>query len=175
MDELVDIYDSDSGLKTGEFINKSEAHKKGIWHSSIHLIIINKDKNKILLQKRCNIKKFFPNMWDVAVGGHISHGEDDYIALKREMKEELGLKIDDYSCKKIGIFKEELSNNGIISNEFVYTYIIYADIDINSLKLQKEEVEQVNWFNKIEFNDLINNKKIIYHDKEYKIVNNILK
>ena len=175
MDEIIDVIDENSGLKTGKTIMKSVAHKNGIWHSSVHLIIVSKDKSKILFQKRCNRKKFFPNMWDIAVGGHIAHGEDDYTALKREMLEELGLYLEKYSYEKLGVFKEKLCNNGIISNEFVYTYIIYDDIDTNELKLQEEEVECVKWFNRDELNNLIINKKIINHKGEYEILNTLLK
>lgn len=58
MEELVSVYNEETGEKTDEIITKTEAHKKGIYHSSIHIIIINKDKTKILLQKRCQDKKF---------------------------------------------------------------------------------------------------------------------
>lgn len=62
MEELVDVYDEVTGEKTGEVISKNIAHDKGIWHSAIHIIMINKAKNKVLLQKRCANKKLYPNM-----------------------------------------------------------------------------------------------------------------
>ena len=70
MEELVNVYDEKTEEKTDKIITKTEAHENGIWHSAIHIIIINKEKTKVLLQKRCEAKKFFPNMWDISVGGH---------------------------------------------------------------------------------------------------------
>jgi len=82
MEEIVDVLDEYTGEKTGDVISKNEAHKKGIWHGSIHVLIINNDKTKTLLQKRCADKKLYPNTWDIAVGGHITAGEDDITVVK---------------------------------------------------------------------------------------------
>lgn len=168
MDEIIDIVDEYTGKITGDTIGKNEAHRLGIWHSSIHLIVISKDRDKILLQKRCKEKKFFPNVWDVTVGGHIASGENDLEALRRELKEELGLDLEDYSYEKIGVIKEKLTNNGIISNEFVHIYLICDDIDIDNIRLQVEEVEDIRWFTKKEFERLIQDDMVINHVKEYK-------
>ena len=59
----------------------------------------NNKKEKTLLQKRCANKKLYPNTWDIAVGGHISAGEDALLSAKRELEEELGLNSDDYEIK----------------------------------------------------------------------------
>lgn len=172
--ELVDVYDEDTQLKTGEVISKDEAHEKGIWHSAIHLIIIDKNNSKVLLQKRCKEKKLYPGMWDITVGGHISSGEEAIDALARELKEELGLNIEDYDVNYMGMTKEELLNNGINSKEVVFIYLVKEDIDINNIVLQVEEVSEVAWFNKKEFEELVQSKKIIEHVKEFEIIRNIL-
>lgn len=77
MEEMVDVLDEKNGDLTGEIIAKSEAHRTGKWHGSIHILIVNKDKTKTFLQRRSTQKKLYPNMWDIAVGGHISTGETD--------------------------------------------------------------------------------------------------
>ena len=56
MEEMIDVLDGETGKLTGKVISKKEAHKKGIWHSSIHILIVNKDCTKTLLQKRCERK-----------------------------------------------------------------------------------------------------------------------
>lgn len=174
MEEMIDVFDENTGEKTGEVISKNEAHKKGIWHSSIHLLIVSEDKTKTLLQKRCADKKLYPNTWDIAVGGHISAGETPKISVRRELEEELGLNLNDYNIEYLITHKEKLLNNDVNSNEFVSVFIIYADIDINDITLQKEEVSEVKWATKEELNDLINNQQIIPHVEEYKILNDIL-
>lgn len=175
MEEMIDVYNEQTGEKTGEVISKKEAHKKGIWHSSIHLLIVNNDKTKTLLQKRCEDKDLYPNTWDIAVGGHISSKEDHYETVKREFNEELGLNPDNYVFNYLTKTKEILLNNSVDSKEFVFVYIIYSDIDINNITIQKEEVSEVKWCTKDELNELITKKQIIPHDEEFNILNNILK
>ena len=172
--EMVNIYDEKTGEKTSAVISKDSAHKLGIWHGSIHLIIVNKDKTKTIFQKRCSVKELYPNMWDIAGGGHISSEESENKAVKRELNEELGLNPDKYNIKFIKQFKEELNNNGIDSKEFVSMFVIYSDIDINDIKLQKEEVSDVKWITKDEMNKLIKDKKVVPHEEEYNLLNEIL-
>ena len=174
MDEIIDVLDEITGERTGEVISKNEAHKTGKWHGSIHILIINKDKNKTLLQKRCAEKKLYPNTWDIAVGGHISAGEDDITSAKRELEEELGLNADELTIEKVDRIKEMLNNNGVISNEFVSIFVTYADIDISDIKLQVEEVSEAKWCTKEELNKYIEDKTIIPHKREYEILNEIL-
>ena len=175
MEEIIDVLDPDTGERTGETIFKSEAHKKGIWHSSIHILIVSKDHKKTLLQKRCEDKKLYPNTWDLAVGGHVGAGEETITSAKRELSEELGLNPEDYNFEFIEITKEMLNNNGVISNEFVSVYKIISDIDLSKIKLQKEEVADVRWFTKKEFNELIDKKIIIPHKRQYELLNELLK
>ena len=63
---------------------------KGTFKSAVHMIIT-KD-NKILLQKRKG-SKLWPGYYALPAG-HIDAGENQYEALVREAKEELGIEID---------------------------------------------------------------------------------
>lgn len=174
MEEMIDVLDEKTGDLTGEIISKSEAHRIGKWHGSIHILIVNKDKKKTLLQKRCEQKKLYPNMWDIAVGGHISAGENPLISAQRELQEELGLNLNNLDVKEIDRIKEQLSNNGVISNEYVSIYVAYGDVEISKIKLQKEEVSEIKWYSKKELNKLIKEEIIIPHIREYEILNEIL-
>jgi len=59
-------------------------------HPVVHLHIINRE-GCVYIQKRASTKKLYPDMWDTAVGGHISYGEYVHEALYREAGEEIGL------------------------------------------------------------------------------------
>lgn len=174
MEEMIDVLDEETGDLTGEIISKSKAHEIGKWHGSIHILIVNKDKTKTLLQKRCELKKLYPNMWDIALGGHISAGETPLESAKRELQEELELDLGNFEIKEIDRIKEQLTNNGIISNEYVTIYLAYGDINISEIKLQKEEVSEVKWCSKSELNELIKQEKILPHIREYEILNELL-
>lgn len=80
--------------ETGKVIGiapRSECHKgPGKLHPVVHLQIVD-GRGGMYLQKRASSKDIQPGMWDSAVGGHVSAGEDLDAALARELREELGV------------------------------------------------------------------------------------
>jgi len=121
--------------------------------------MISKDKKQILLQKRCATKELFPNMWDITVGGHIIAGEEPIVSAHRELEEELGLDSTKYEFQFLEKIKEEFLNKGVNSKEFVNIYLIEADVNINNIKLQVQEVSETAWFTKEELLKLIDNNE----------------
>lgn len=59
-------------------------------HPVVHLHVFNSE-GKLYLQKRPEWKDIQPGKWDTAVGGHVDLGESVEMALKREVREELGI------------------------------------------------------------------------------------
>ena len=78
----------------GEIIGKAtrkECHSGSkMLHPVVHLHIFN-DAGDLYLQKRSMNKDIQPGKWDTAVGGHIDYGETVEDALRREVREELGI------------------------------------------------------------------------------------
>ncbi len=139
MDELIDIVD-EQGNYTGKTCLKSEAHKFGYFHPTVHIWIYTKD-HKILLQQRAFTKKVFPGLWDISVAGHIGAGEIIEEAAIREVEEEIGFKIKSENLKKIGTRKHQVNHpNGIIDNEFHHVFITELTIPVEELTLQESEV-----------------------------------
>ena len=125
-----------------QLLNKvAERHDKvnGEYRQSVHTWIMN-SKGKILLQKRSSNKTRNPNKWS-KTGGHVATGESVQNALLREIREELGVKIDKKDIELLGIFKSEDINN----RYFGYDFFINFDCPINKYTLQKEEVSKVKY------------------------------
>lgn len=170
--ELIDWLDSTG--KTIGTVDKSVAHKKGLWHKSVHLWIFN-TRGEVLLQKRCAAKKFYPNFWDVSVAGHVGAGENTALTAVREAKEEIGLTLKQSDLKFAFTFPEQLRWNNIISNEFVDVYVLVKNISANNLRFQAEEVADAKFFapNAIFGSHL--NENIFPHTEEYKLLQSYLK
>ncbi|MBL7473071.1 NUDIX hydrolase [Robertkochia sediminum] len=145
MDEWVDIWTSE-GSPTGEKVLKSEAHRKGLFHPTVHLWIGN-SKQELLLQQRALQKKTFPGKWDVSVAGHISAGDQPLATAVRECEEELGITIDTADLDLIAILRSEIKHSETLTDrEFHHIYFTKLDLPLTAFTLQKEEVAQVKWF-----------------------------
>ena len=90
--EYFDICD-ESGLLTGEIIDRETAHRDGILHRTAHVWIVRKKTQgyDILLQKRSMEKDSFPGLYDTSSAGHIPTGSEPLPSAIRELKEELGI------------------------------------------------------------------------------------
>ncbi|MCL2376518.1 MAG: NUDIX domain-containing protein [Defluviitaleaceae bacterium] len=172
--EYFDVYNK-YGEKTGEIVERREAHKDGIFHRVVHLWILN-SKNEILIQQRSPDKDAGANLWYVSVGGHIESGENIESTLIRETKEELGLDILPLisSVEYLYTFKDALiENNGtFFDNEFFDVFALKADFDIDQITMQKEEVQAVKYISFDEFKSIIasQDKSFWQHRVGYKML-----
>jgi len=172
MEEYIDIVD-ELGKATGEILEKDEAHRHGKWHNTAHIWIYN-SKGEILLQKRSLNKSTFAGLWDISVAGHISTGETMEIGACREASEELGITITPDQLEKIFILKESYFHEDInwYNNEFHHVYLYKYHGTIDSLTLQKEEVDSVRFINHSDLDREISNtekfKKFVGEQKYYR-------
>ena len=142
MDELIDILDV-NGNFTGKTSMKSEAHKKGWFHPSVHIWFYTKN-GEILIQKRARDKDTHPSLWDVSVAGHIGAGEDVILSAIREIKEEIGLAILGSDLYKVGVFKYRHQHRpDLLDCEFHHTFISRLAVPLNALTMQESEVDDL--------------------------------
>ncbi len=155
MDEYIDIVDN-KGKPTGKTALKSEAHKNGWYHNTIHLWLYTK-QGEVLLQQRSRKKAIHPLLWDVSAAGHIDAGETFLEAAIRETKEEIGLELQPKDLIKIGVeFHETNYANGAIKdNEFHQVYIAELKTELKNLTPQKDEVEALKLVSFKTFEDLL--------------------
>lgn len=139
--EYRDLYDEYGNL-TGETILKGEIVPIDR-RLLVAALVIKNDENKFLVQKRSALKK---GKWGFTTG-HVESNESSINGIIREAKEELGLDVlnDELIEIKYGI-----------NNKYVYHhYYINKNVDIKSLNIQIDEVEEVKWLTIEEIKSLI--------------------
>ena len=175
MTEFFDVLD-EYGSKTGKVKARTDVHRDGDWHKSVHIWIVY-DKKEVLLQKRSPNKDSYPNMWDISSAGHLSAGDESIEGAIREIREELGVEVNPSQFKLIGIRKKsDKCSETFINNEFNDIYLLKLNLDIKNLKLQEDEVSEVKFIPLEEFKNMIKNrdKTLLMHDDEFVMLFNEL-
>ena len=148
--ELLDVYDN-LGNVTGRTVIRGDKSVKLNEHEhiAVTIIFIENDKWEFLIQKTSKEKGGYYS----STGGHIDSGETPLSTIKREVLEELGVNID----------KDNIVEYGAILHDkiIVFLYYIRKNIDINKVKLQKEEVDYVKYMSKSEIDELIENNEML--------------
>ena len=127
--ELVDVYN-----KRHEKLNYTKGRRdltNGEYKLSCFVWIIN-DENQILIQQRLATAKKCPNMWSTT-GGGAKAGEDSITGTLTELEITLNKK----DLTFIGSF--------IRFNDFVEIFVANINVDINDIKIAKDEVQDVKW------------------------------
>lgn len=163
--ELLDIVD-EQGNPTGQTVERGKAHKEGIRHRSSHVWLMRRrgGKVEILLQKRSRSKDSFPGCYDISSAGHIPAGVDYISSALRELQEELGVEAEGFElqyCGKRFIYYEAVFyDKPFIDNQVSNIYILWLDREAEGFTLQKEEVEEVKWFDFEECVELVRHNRI---------------
>ncbi len=148
--ELIDIVDK-NGIPTGEIMDKDEVHIKNLLHNEVGVFIIN-NKKEILLEKRSPNKKYSPNKWGLCAG-HVDAGESLKEAAIREIKEEVGLSINESDLIPFGHFETFIEDT---NSHLTHFYYLICNKEASEFTIQEEELSEVKWFNIEELIKLIN-------------------
>lgn len=163
--EYIDIFDENNN-STGEIKEKMQAHEDGNFHRTAHIWIIN-DKKELLLQKRSATKKSHPNCWDISGAGHIRTGETVIEGAIRELKEELGIAVEEKDLQYIVTIK---STKNLKNMEFQYVYLLNCDKEIEEYIFEDNEVSEVKYVHFQELEKMVEERAegLLIHEEEYK-------
>lgn len=125
-------------------------------HRAFSIYIFN-SQGELLTQQRASTKITWPLIWSNSCCGHPGPGEKTEDAVKRRVKEELGLDLDKiWNVLPDFRYREEL--NGIVENELCPVFVAFTDQEPEVNRLEVENIKWVPWkqFLKKEINEISN-------------------
>lgn len=150
MSEWIDIVD-EHGQPTGQTVERTYAHRHGVWHRTAHLWLVRKVDGRIqvLLQKRSADKDSHPGCYDISSAGHIPAGVDYAPSAIRELKEELGidgLEKDLVFCADRTISWDDcFYGTPFHDRQISRVFLMWLDLPENQFTVDPGEVEAVRW------------------------------
>ena len=126
-EELFPVVDEEGNILGS--ISRKEAHDGSkTLHPVVHLHGFD-SKGELYLQRRPVWKDIQPGKWDTACGGHVTMGENVNQALRREVREELGMT--DFTPTPLGkyVFESDREKELVYVHRCVYDGIIAPSED----------------------------------------------
>lgn len=127
---LVDEADNEIG-----YLDKLEAHQKGVLHRAFSVLIFN-SAGALLLQKRAANKYHSSGLWTNTCCSHPKPNELMVDAVKRRLKEEMGI-----NCETNFVYKfqyQAVLDNNLIEHELDYVFTGVCD-DIPVINVHEVE------------------------------------
>jgi isopentenyldiphosphate isomerase len=116
---------------------RGDAHRLALRHRAVHILVYDA-AGDVFLQKRSLAKDINPGLWDTSAAGHVDYGEDYDGCAMRELREELGITVNEPPER---LFKlAACPDTGL---EFVQVYRLCHD---GPLLLDAAEIETGRWF-----------------------------
>lgn len=154
-----------------EFMNKTEAHEKGLLHRAISVFIINSN-GEWLLQRRAAEKYHSASLWTNTCCSHPLPGETNKEAATRRLYEEMGLK-----CELFELFNftyKESFENGLTEHELDY---VFLGITNDKPTINLSEVSEYKYlkFSNIDFEiNADTNNYTVWFGKIFRKVNDLI-
>ncbi len=151
--ELWDVYDQC-------MVKQDRTHVRGVpleegdYHLIVHVYPVN-SKGEILIQKRAANVRTKPNMWAIT-GGSVLAGEEFLQGAMRELKEEMGIAVDESDIRLLSIMERP--------NRFRGVWLVRSNVELADLKLQKEEVADAKWATPEEIMKMVEDGEFWHYD-----------
>lgn len=139
---------------TGETILKGQLVPEGRYYITV-VIFIQNEEDKFLIQKRTKEKD---GKW-ATTGGHPVSGQTSKQGIITEIKEELGIDVKNEDIQLFETIKTE--------DDFIDLYYLRENINIENIRLQKQEVEMVKWANAKEIEQMIEKEEFSKSHAEF--------
>ncbi len=157
MVEKWDILDKDGNPTGNTTLRGRFPLKPGEYHLVVHIWVLSSD-GRYLIQRRSDTKKLMPGEW-AATGGAAISGEDSFTAARRELFEELGIKMDKNTARKAFRIKRR--------NSLLDVWITESNLPAEGLILQESEVAEAMWVTEETLKKMIKNNEFHNYGNEY--------
>lgn len=104
-------------------------------HQVVGAVLVANDK--VLLCRRSTGRASYPGVWDIP-GGHIEEGEGPEEALRRELKEELGINLPECSADRLAVV--------IVPGKYDLTVYLIRSWRGSPVNLAPDEHDEICWF-----------------------------
>lgn len=121
MEQVILVDENDNAIGAME---KMEAHRKGLLHRAFSILVFN-SKGQLLLQKRSTKKYHSGGLWTNTCCSHPRPDEDMQKAMRRKLKQEMGIEADPEFSHKF-IYRINLENN-LTEHEYDHVYVARYD------------------------------------------------
>lgn len=159
MKELWNAYTAD-GTLTETVLVRGEPIPPGLYHMVCEVLVTHTDRS-VLCMKRASTKPAdtYPGYYEATAGGSALLGETKEECVKRELKEETGIRCNSF----------ELIGKTVTKDTIYYTYVCTTDWDKTNVTLQQGETEDFVWMSEREFAAFVNSQDCIpVHKERYK-------
>ncbi len=142
------VNENDEVIKAGTW-DEAYSKTKNYFTRVVHIWLFNK-KGEILVQKRANDLRLYPNYYDSSAAGHVDFGETYEKSASRELREELGLNI-----KLTPLIKIKIKTPTI--REWVFLFVgLYKN---EKIVLEHKEVSNIKFYSLKHIKKTLNNGK----------------
>ncbi len=123
---------------------RSYVHYNAFWHRVVQcwIIGVSQEGVRVYLQRRSYEKRSNPGKYDITAGGHVMAGEENRIAMARELREETGIIVSPESFLEVGQYPEISGRDREMASIYVsiqgdppfrpgpeVTYMVSADLE----------------------------------------------
>lgn len=148
--EYISVYDDIHNFKG--VVEKRKAHKLGLWHEVIGVLIFNPVTQNVYFQLKNHKNNVFSNdkdLLEITVEGHLKAGEDVKDTV-REIKEQTGIEVSFEDLIPCLTRKCDM-DNGMLIREFQNFYLLPMKVDLKDFNSDK-----VNGFIQMNLKDALN-------------------
>lgn len=148
-------------VKTGKEHIRGERIPEGFYHLVVHVWIRN-HKGEYMISQRSANRPTFPLMWE-CVGGSVLKGESSIEGALREVKEEIGLDLEQETGNILfsQIRGNDVKYHGKACNDIVDVWLFDYDGEVQLETATTDEVADCKWMTVSEIRKLYEEKKLV--------------